>query len=98
LALRAANDARSPDPLRIMTRAMSGATEDPPEMVFLAWLLSVPAGLDAAAAARALLARYPAHLPDADRRIRLRELLNETARWPARRLAGLRARPNRQPR
>ena len=45
-------------------------------------------------AARTLLARCARHQPDAGPGARrLREFLNDTARWPERRLAGLRAGP-----
>ena len=49
LALRAASDARSSDPLRIMATALAVGGADPPETVFLDWLLSVRPGVDGGA-------------------------------------------------
>lgn len=82
------------DPLAIMARALTRgapAPQEPPETVFLAWLLSVPRDLDPAEAAGRMLARFvpPRPEPCGTGRERLIELLNDTRRWPRRRLSCL---------
>jgi hypothetical protein len=83
-----------------MARALTRGAADPPETVFLAWLLSVPRDLDPAEAAGRMLVRF------AGRRLtsgsagqeRLIELLNDTTRWPHDRLSWLaRRKGGRQP-
>ena len=86
-----ATDASPADPLSIMACAMTRGAADPPERVFLAWLLSVPRDLDPADAARRLLTRFAGHGADERDagRERLIELLNDTTRWSSGRLACL---------
>jgi hypothetical protein len=99
LAPSRATDASPADPLAIMARAMTEGSAEPPEKVFLAWLLSVSRDLDAAEAARRMLARFAAARPPDRGGERLIELLNETARWSSDRLAclaGEKAGPARQ--
>jgi hypothetical protein len=91
LAPSRAMDASPADPLAIMACAMTRGAADPPERVFLAWLLSVPRELDPADAARRLLVRFAGRAADEGGagRERLIELLNDTTRWPSGRLACL---------
>jgi hypothetical protein len=90
--------ASAADPLAIMDRAMARDAVHPPEGVFLAWLLSVPRGLDPAEAARRMLGRFAAERckPRSVGHERLIALLNDATRWPADRLSCL-ARGGRTP-
>jgi hypothetical protein len=74
-----------------MAQAMMRDAEDPPETLFLAWLLSLPRDLDPAEAARRMLVRFAGARPEqgGPGRLRLIKLLNETTRWPSGRLSYL---------
>jgi hypothetical protein len=89
VTLRADNDAFSPDPLLIMSKALAGAGSDASaESVFLAWLMSLPDGLDPAQAAERLL-RDGGQDAEGQLGRRLLELLEEAAHWPRTRLKRL---------
>jgi hypothetical protein len=91
-------DASSADPLAIMDQAMTRDAEDPPETLFLAWLLSLPRDLDPAEAARRMLLRFAHARPEqaGPGRLRLVELLNDTTRWSSERLSCLARGPQRR--
>jgi len=80
------------DPNRLIRDAFAGASGWQPRELFLAWLLALPAEIDAAHAATVLLAR--ARLPAADDRAgqALAELLRTTTVYPRERLS-----PERRP-
>lgn len=81
------------DPTGCLARAL--AEEAPPrgraEEVLLAWLIALPDGLDPAEAARALADCKPAHGLPAET-LRLFELIEQVARYPAAALSRRRAR------
>jgi hypothetical protein len=74
----------SADPYQLIAGFLAAGPPAEPEPVFLAWLLSLDAGLDPAEAATALLTGLPgaAAGPLVPQSARLMAMLEDTTRWP----------------
>jgi hypothetical protein len=73
----------SADPYQLIAGFLAAGPPAEPEPVFLAWLLSLDAGLDPAEAAAALLAGLSATAgPLVPQSAQLMAMLEDTTRWP----------------
>lgn len=74
------------DPKRLIRDAFAGAFDWRPRELYLAWLLALPAEIDAAHAAALLLERTPSPAADDPAGQALAELLRTTTDYPRERL------------